>query len=93
LNMPKYAEFCPLGLTDKEITFTVEESREPSPTEGCICGGTDQEQAMQPVAGAATAANLGNAIVDSILSHGSPVEYKAFKVKGGHNSVIVKIAE
>ena len=48
---------------------------------------------MQPVAGAATAANLGNAIVDSILSHGSPVEYKAFKVKGGHNSVIVKIAE
>lgn len=89
--MPTYVEACPLGLTDKEIIFTIVETRQPSPTEGCICGGTQQEQNLRTVAANATAANLGNAVYESIVSGGKPVEYKSFKVKGGHNSEVVKV--
>ena len=91
--MPKYAESCPLGLTDKEITFTVEDGRESSPTEGCICGGTDQENALRLAAGTATAANLSNTLGDSILSGGKTVEYQSFEVKGQHNSAIRVVSE
>jgi len=82
-----------LGLADETIKFTIDDRREPSPTKGCICGGTDQENAMRLAAGTATVANLVNALGDSILSGGKPVEYQALEVKGNHNSVIVKIAE
>ncbi|MDZ4228981.1 MAG: hypothetical protein U1C50_01865 [Patescibacteria group bacterium] len=91
--MPTFAEYCPLRLIDKEITFTLEDGREPSPTKGCICGGSDQENAMRLGAGTATAANLSNALGDSILSGGKPVEYQSFEVKGQHNSVIRVVSE
>lgn len=91
--MPKFLESCPQGLTDKTIEFIVDDGRKPSPTEGCICGGTEQENALALAAGTATAANLTQALGDSILSGGKPIEYQAFEVKGKHNSVIVKIAE
>ena len=89
--MPKYIESCPLSLTDKQITFTIEDGREPSPTKGCICGGTEQEKVLDLAAGTATVANLSNALYKSIVSGGKPVEYQAIEVKGRHNSVIVKI--
>ena len=45
--MPTYIETCPLRVTDKAITFSIEGARRPSPTRGCICGGTTQEQNLQ----------------------------------------------
>lgn len=93
--MPKFQESCPLNLTDKVIAFTIEDGREPSPTKGCICGGTEQENAMRLAAGDATAGNLGKALGDSMTSKppGQPVEYQAYEVKGAHNSVIIKVGE
>lgn len=93
--MPKFQESCPLRLTDKTIEFTITDGREPTPTKGCICGGTDQENALRFAAGVATVANAGRAIGDSILSKppGQPVEYSAFEVKGAHNSVVIKVGE
>ena len=76
--MPEYTEYCPLGLTDKEITFTVN-GREPSPTNGCICGGTEAEKNATLAAGTATAANLTKALGDSILSGGKPCGVSIFR--------------
>ncbi|MEK7513316.1 MAG: hypothetical protein AAB580_00325 [Patescibacteria group bacterium] len=97
--MSTFQESCPLYLTDKVITFTIEDGREPVVTQGCICGGTDQERALRLAAGTATAANLGKALGDSMLPEkkeekpGQPVEYTAFEVKGAHSSVIIKVGE
>jgi len=91
--MPVYVETCPLGRTNKEITFTIEGDRQPSPTKGCICAGTSQEQNLRQAAVVASVANLSNALFDSILSGGKPVEYRSFEVKGIHTSKIVKVVE
>jgi len=91
--MPTYIETCPLGLTDKEIAFTIDGDRQPSPTQECICGGTPQEQTLREFAGAATAHGLGRALGDSILSEGKPVEYRSYEVKCAHSSKIVKTGE
>lgn len=91
--MPIYIETCPKGLTDKGITFTIAGDRQPSPTKGCICGGTLQEQNLREAAVTATVSNLGKALYDSIVSGGKPVEDKSFKAKSGHTSKIVKVGE
>lgn len=89
--MPTYAESCPLALTDKVITFTIDGDRKPSPTKGCICGGTKQEQILDEVRCVASVANLGKALGESILAGGKPVQYRAYEFKGRHSSKIVGV--
>lgn len=87
--MSSYIEYCPRGLTKREIKFEIKGDRKPSPTNSCICGGSEEERVLSDAALTATMFNSASAIIRSFDAGGKEVAYTTYRASV-HSSEIRK---